>query len=123
MYGTEINIKITDFDDHDEIEEIITWLTYMVKKSKLKELQEKEEREARRSISRSKRSTSQLLSLDTIEEETIGGEDLTEKKEIQQEIKTTEAPRIKCECGVDYVAKNKCRHEKTKGHLKYLEQK
>lgn len=122
MYGTEINIKITDFDDdHEEIEEIITWLTYMLKKSKLRQAQEDELRQIK--LSSKKKAAPQLpLSLDTIKEEDDNDsvtEELVEQKKPEKKI--SDAPRFKCACGVEYVKKNKSRHEKSAGHLKYLE--
>lgn len=121
MYGTEINIKITDFDDTDELEEIVAWITNMINKNKLKRLEEEQERAIRRTTSKKK--AVNLLTLDTIEEETIGGEDLTENKEVSQEKKDSESPRIQCECGVEFVKKNKNRHEQSKSHLKYIQEK
>lgn len=116
MYGTEFTIKITDFEDDEELQEIINWLQYMLNRSKA--IQEKKdlERELKRSTSR-KRTIP--LSLDTIEEEE---ESILAEPAKKEEKEPSKAPRAVCICGVDYVAKNKTRHEKSNAHLKYLEQ-
>jgi hypothetical protein len=138
MYGTEINIKITDFDDYEELKEIVEWITHMMNKAHIKEI----EREAEKSVKRSNSRKKIPYSLDVIkeedEEETVGGEDLKEAKDILKEAKdllkeadekteprevtvghttTVVGDRIKCSCGVEYIKKNKSRHEKSKGHL------
>lgn len=114
MYGTEIIIKITDFeDDIEEIEEIIKWLSYMIEKVKLKKTEE--DRGVTNRLSR----TPTLLSMDdAVEDEVeISTNDGINHKKIEVD------GRIKCICGVEYVKKNKTRHEKTNGHLKFIEQK
>ncbi len=131
MYGTEINLKITDFDDYEELKEIIEWLTYMVKKARAKEI----EKEIQRSVKRSNKKAIPY-SLETIkeeeEEETIGGEDSQKAKDLLKDEKTETrevtvghtttvvGDRIKCSCGVEYIKKNKSRHEKSKGHLQSM---
>jgi hypothetical protein len=119
MYGTEINIKITDFEDDEELQEIINWLQYMLNRSKA--IQEKRdiERELKRSTSRKK--VTLPLSLDTIEESEE--ESILPQPAKKEEKEPSKVPRVVCICGVDYVAKNKTRHEKSRGHLNYMENK
>jgi hypothetical protein len=129
MYGTEINLKITDFDDYEEMTEIIEWLTYMVKKARAKEI----EKEIQRSAKRSKKVIPIPYSLETIKEEPEEEEE--EKKDLDKPIEekkpetqvltighttTVIGDRIKCSCGVEYIKKNKSRHEKSKGHLQSM---
>jgi hypothetical protein len=138
MYGTEINIKITDFDDYEELKEIVEWITYMMNKARVKEIEREAERSIKRSNSRKKATLPIPYTLETIkeedEEETIGGEDLQKAKDLLKEAdEKTETKitigghtatvvdgRIKCSCGVEYIKKNKSRHEKSKGHLESM---
>ena len=121
MFGTEFTIKITDFDDDEELQEIINWLQYMLNRSKAIQEKKMEERQLKRAKSSAVKKVTLPLTLDTIEEEEEE-ETILPQPAKKEEKEPSKAQRTVCVCGVDYISKNKTRHEKTAAHLKYLEQ-
>jgi hypothetical protein len=90
MYGSEIIIKITDFeDDNGEIQEIINWIQQMIDK---------------------KRPKHELVELPEPKEPKV-------VKEIKN---VSSVGCITCKCGSSFDSKNINRHSKTLKHIEFM---
>jgi hypothetical protein len=96
MYGSEIIIKITDFEDeNNEIQDIINWIQQMLNKKRVC-------------------SRHEILELPEPKED---------HPKISSDPTSQNVGCITCECGSTFDIKNINRHSKTLKHIKFMEKK